>query len=390
MGLVARHEARTFLDTPIDGRHVHHKNENTGDNCVENLDILTPADHAAKHHDNVLAMQAASARNGRKKVVATVVEAYIPWCKYGSTTGCQCIGECKAIGFSTLLSNAPIGELESYNSHTEAAQAMRVSTASICSVLDTSSVRCGRTWRSECEAPNDIAGETWKTLDNMGRRNPRNYVILYVSNMGRLEITRGRTKTSKRGYGMMNNGSLMTTSNAAVAYVNNQRASEAGVQTLKSTVSVHELVARLFVGPPPQSLPRYALQGDRFVVHHKNGNHLDNCAANLLWILNSMHTRVHRLGMSYAETLATFEIDKQTHVQLAAQMEISPEEQEEQDEEARVEIAREILRKEQEVWSRCSGRWRSPRAWRMRGCRVVLARHTCSRQQHGSRSVRVG
>ena len=147
----------------------------------------------------------------------------------------------------------------------------------------------------------------------------------------------------------MNSGSLMTHSNAAVAYVNNQRASEAGVQTLKSTVSVHELVARLFVGPPPQSLPRYALPSDRFVVHHKNGNHLDNCAANLLWILNSMHTRVHRLGMSYAETLATFEIDKQTHVQLAAQMEISPEEQEEQDEEARVEIAREILREEQEV-----------------------------------------
>ncbi len=38
----------------------------------------------------------------------------------------------------------------------------------------------------------------------------------------------------------------------------------------------------------------------------------------------------------------------------------------------------------------CSWRWRSPRAWRMKGCRVVLARHACSRQQHGSRSVRVG
>lgn len=267
---VHRAVARVFSNVSIDGMHVHHLDEDKSNNRAANLRVMTPAEHAAEHAGHGEAARRAAWKHNSKAVVATRAED---------------------------------GKEEAYVSLTAAGRAMsdrygggvRGARWKIGKAASASNSAFDRTW--SVEADPDLPNERWLELPGSNGA--------LVSSRGRLRHTEG-TRQGTSSFGERVGGYLRTKLPAAVEFVNEQRRKQ-GVTTVARVVNMHELVARIFNAAPP-ALPRHASPGDFYTVHHKNGVRTDNRPENLLWLLGSVHQRLHQLALTYEEAVKTSEI----------------------------------------------------------------------------------
>lgn len=218
---------------------VDHKNNNRGDNRVENLCWETRSNQVKNSYDrNVNRDNGATARS---KQVQSRINANEPW-----------------------------GEI--FSSMAEAAKKSSSPKGGISAAVKKGNRSGGFYWRFVPKVPEIIEGEQWKTFvcseHNFARksftgywnaRNPQKSNILQVSSLGRI----------KNGRGLISHGTEVAGGYREISY-------------LGIIYSIHDLVARLFIGPPPSF---------DHTVNHKDLNPGNNAVTNLEWASKSEQTR---------------------------------------------------------------------------------------------------
>jgi len=237
--LVHRLVAKTFIQNPDNKLTVNHKNHDTHDNRVENLEWNTSKEQNEYNY-----------KTETKKRKTCRARSVVCFEKVSN----QLIKEFRSLSEASLWLN----EKNNSNNVESCLSGIRIS-------LNYGTCCKGYMWKYNDLENKDIVDEIWKEIPEEITFYKKNY---WISNKGRFKNDRGKIMELKnhRHY-------------IQVSFRNKEK---------KKTYQLHRLVAQLFV-PNFENKP---------IVNHIDGNKDNNCSDNLEWVTKSENTKhAHANGL---------------------------------------------------------------------------------------------